>query len=220
MNPSNVDNDPKVDVAKKPEVHTVDHDSVDTPEPPEIPVVTPGNQLLGHSQELASLIKNSPIWKVNQFPAGLEKVLTMLQCSREVKSYFKVFPLLNIKQIVDLASKPALEIVQLYEDTDALNDTHFIDFISVLLPFGRYFGDSCTTSNMDPPSTTATTDMFCASFNQAVFTEYCQLNCDSIQQELQDAFAQVLKAKSKSSGGVQNLPSLTVLHILCLKIYK
>ena len=56
MNPPEVDHDPKQDSEQQPKVHTVDHDSVDTPEPPEIPVVTPGNQLLGHSQELASLI--------------------------------------------------------------------------------------------------------------------------------------------------------------------
>ena len=213
MSPPGVDHDPKQDSEQQPKVHTVDHDSVDTPEPPEPPVVTPGNQLIGHSQELSSLIKNSPIWKVNQFPTGLETVLTMLECSEETKSYFKVFPFMNIKQIVDQASKPALETVQLYQNTEAINDPTFIDFMSVLVTLGRYFGDLCANSNMELPSTRAATDMFCASFNQAVFTEYCQNNCDNIQQELQDAFAMLAKASSSSSGGVQNQQNLTILHI-------
>ena len=100
-----------------PEVFTVDNDSETTPEQEEVPVVTPGDELIIHSQELETILGNSPIWKFDQMPSELHNLLTKFQLSQEGINYFKFCPLKDIKQIVELASKPTVEILQPYKTT-------------------------------------------------------------------------------------------------------
>ena len=196
MSSKNVDHGQNQPDDQPPKVFTVDHDSEATPDEESTPVMTPGEELVTHSNELGSILENSPVWNIEQLPTGLYELLTMFNCSNEVKTYFKLHPLKNIKQIVELT----LDILESYEGTPTLQDRPFIDFISMVVTLGRFFG------NTDPPATAALTTYFCNSFDRDLFNRYCTRNFPSIQKELKDAFSKVLKS-SMSSGGVTKVPS-------------
>ena len=107
---------------------------------------------------------------------------------------------------MELSTKPTLDILESYEGTPTLQDRHFIDFVSMVVTLGRFFGDMCANDNTDPPATAALTTYFCNSFDRDLFNRYCTRNFPNIQNELKDAFSTVLKSPM-SSGGVTKVPS-------------